>query len=150
MQGVMRKRILCLDVGDKRIGAAVSDPLGLTAQGVATFSRSGFKSDCEAVLQYAREYDVSALVIGLPLDLENREGPQAKKVRFFAEGLGKFLRESGSAAEIKFWDESFSSRDAHDFLIGLGTSRAKRKKAVDRLSAVFILQSYLEAHPPGQ
>lgn len=141
----MFMRILCLDVGDKKIGLAVSDPFGKTAQGVTTFLRHGFRKDCEVILKYIEEYGVSKMLIGLPLDLESEEGVQAKKVRFFAEGLEKFLAERKRPMEIQLWDESFSSKEAEEFLIGASVSRKKRKKAIDQLSAVFILQSYLES-----
>ena len=145
MQGV-KSRVLCLDIGDKRIGVAVSDPLGLTAQAVTTLERKAFKADCAKIVQLLKEYEACKMILGLPLDLENKEGPQAKKVRFFAEGLKKFLNESQVTAEVHFWDESFSSQDAEAILLEADMSREKRRKVIDKLAASLILQSYLDQH----
>lgn len=139
-------RILGLDVGDKKIGVAVSDPFGQTAQGVTTLQRQNFKKDCEAIWKFIQEYQAAKILIGLPLDLQNEEGPQAKKVRAFHDGLKKFLEEKKADVAMELWDESFSSREAEDFLIQAEVSRQKRKKVIDKLAAALILQNYLEAH----
>lgn len=145
MQGV-KERILCFDVGDKRIGIAVSSPFGATAQPLATLSRTAFKADCEKIWGLLAEYSAGKIVIGLPLDLEGKEGPQAKKVRFFAEGLQKFLHEKNTEAEVKFWDESLSSQEAESLLLEADLSRKKRRKVIDKVAAALILQSYLDSH----
>lgn len=139
-------RILGLDVGDKKIGIAVSDPFGQTAQGVATLPRRNFKKDCEAILNFVREYQASKILIGLPLNLQNEEGPQAGKVRAFHNGLKKFLDENKTAAVLELVDESFSSREAESILLEADLSRKKRKKVIDRLAAARILQNYLDEH----
>lgn len=140
------KRTLCLDVGNKKVGVAVSDPFGKTAQGLATLFRKNFKNTCAAILEILGEYEVAKIVIGLPLDLHDREGPQAAKVRFFAEGLGKFLKENRLAIPIEFWDESFSSKEAEALLLEGDLSRKKRRKVIDKLAAVLILQRFLDHH----
>jgi len=142
----MEERILALDIGDKKIGVAVSDPLGLTAQGVTTLIRRNFKQDCAEILKLLRDYQAQKILIGLPLNMENQEGPQAKKVRFFQEGLEKFLKENQYSASIETMDESFSSSDAEAILLEADMSRKKRKKVIDKLAAVMILQNYLEEH----
>ncbi|OGQ04571.1 MAG: Holliday junction DNA helicase RuvA [Deltaproteobacteria bacterium RIFCSPLOWO2_01_44_7] len=142
----MNARILCLDVGDKRIGVAVSDPMGLTAQGLTTLIRKNFKQDCTHILKVLKEYEVQTILIGYPLDTSHSEGPQAKKVKFFVEGLKKILQENQFAVEIKLWDESFSSREAEEILLEADLSRKKRRKVIDRLAAALILQSYLDAY----
>lgn len=141
----MKNRILCLDVGDKKIGVAVSDPFGKTALPLETLPRRTFKKDCEAISKITKEYEAEKIVIGLPLDLENREGSQAKKVRFFEEGLRKFLKENHFATVVEVWDESFSSAEAEAMMLEADVSRKKRKKAIDKLAAALILQSYLDS-----
>lgn len=142
----MRERLLCLDIGDKRIGVAVSDPLGMTAQSLVTIERRHFKEDCAQLLKIMEEYGVQKIVIGLPLNSEGNEGPQAKKVRFFAEGLIKFLKEKGALITIEWWDESLTSQEAEEILLEADLSRKKRKKMIDKLAASLILQSYLDDH----
>lgn len=141
----MSQRTLCLDVGDKRVGIAVSDPFGKTALGVTTLERGAFKKDCKKILDLVQNYSCATIVIGLPLDMENQEGPQAKKVRFFAEGLEKFLNEKGRSIILKLYDESFSTKGACEVLLESNTSRQKRKKIIDQLAAQQILQDYLDA-----
>ena len=140
----MVKRILCLDIGDKKIGVAVSDPLGLTAQGLATLQRQSFQKDCAKILELLRLYEAKKILIGFPLDLKNKEGPQAKKVRFFKEGLENFLKQNRQEMDIKLWDESFSSKEAEKILLEADLSREKRRKVIDKLAAVLILQGYLD------
>lgn len=141
----MLRRILCLDVGDKKIGVAVSDPFGKTALPLETYPRQTFKKDCGTIARLAEEYDAGTIVIGLPLDLENREGPQAKKVRFFEAGLKKFLEQNHFAIIMEVWDESLSSKEAEAILLEADLSRKKRRKAIDKLAATLILQSYLDS-----
>ncbi|MDP2599321.1 MAG: Holliday junction resolvase RuvX [Deltaproteobacteria bacterium] len=142
----MKERVLCLDVGDKRIGVAVSDPLGMTAQSLVTIARRHFKEDCARLLKLAEEYEVQKIVIGLPLNSEGNEGPQAKKVRFFGEGLTKFLKEKEASITIEWWDESLTSQEAEAILLEADLSRKKRRKVVDKLAASLILQRYLDHH----
>lgn len=141
----MKSRILCLDVGDKKIGVAVSDPFGKTALPLETLLRGTFKKDCEALARILKEYDAEKIVIGLPLDLEDKEGPQAKKIRFFEAGLRKFLEQNHFATVVEVWDESLSSKEAEAILLKADVSRKKRKKAIDKLAATLILQSYLDS-----
>ncbi|MBI4124422.1 MAG: Holliday junction resolvase RuvX [Deltaproteobacteria bacterium] len=140
----MQERILCLDVGDRRIGLAVSDPFGRTAQGLATIERRTFKKDCGEIFKIIQEYGVEKIIIGLPLDLTDAEGPQAKKVRFFKEGLEKFLQANRCQASIDFFDESYSSREAEAILLEADLGRKKRKKIKDKLAAALILQKFLD------
>lgn len=140
----MQGRILCLDVGDKKIGVAVSDPFGKTGQALTVLARKTFKKDCEAVFKIIEEYHPAKVLIGFPLDLEHREGPQAKKVRFFKEGLERFLCKKKCPASIELFDESFSSRDAETVLLEADLGRKKRKRVRDKLAAALILQSYLD------
>lgn len=140
----MADRILCLDIGDKKIGVAVSDPLGLTAQPLQIIERTQFKKDCEKIARIVEEYGAEKIVVGFPLDLNHQEGPQAKKVRFFYDGLKNFCQEKKCPVAMELFDESFSSKDAEAILLEAGLSRKKRKKVKDKLAASLILQSYLQ------
>ncbi|MDO8527865.1 MAG: Holliday junction resolvase RuvX [Deltaproteobacteria bacterium] len=140
------KRIICLDIGDKRIGIAMSDPFGMTAQALATLQRTTFRADAAKILEILKEYQVGLVLIGLPLNSESQEGPQAKKVRHFEGGLAKFLKEKNHAATIEWVDESFSSREAEVFLLEADLSRKKRKKVIDKMAAAVVLQNYLDEH----
>ncbi len=138
----MRKRILGLDVGDVRIGVAVSDALGITAQAVTTIQRKGQPEDVRRIQELLAEYEAAALVVGLPLNMDGNDGPQAQKVRAFADAL-----KSSLDAEIVFWDERLTTAEARRVLIEGGMRRKKRKSVIDQLAAVLILQSYLDARP---
>lgn len=132
-------RILGIDYGDKRIGVAVCDELGLTAQGLATIMRKDVERDIEAIAKYIREYHVEKIVIGYPVMLDGSEGIQCEKVNRFAD----ILQSRFSLSVIK-WDESLSTKEAEKILIEANMSRKKRKKVVDKLAAVIILQGYLD------
>ena len=138
-------RVIGLDVGDKTIGVAVSDPLFLTAQGITTIERVGVRKDTTAVLEYVKEYDAEAVVCGLPIMLNGSDSPQTQKVREFAEMLQNKLRSNGSKAKIIFQDERFTTKIAEDVLMQTGMKRKERKQFVDKQAAVIILQSYMDA-----
>ncbi len=135
-------RILALDVGSKRIGVAVSDPLGITAQGLETIQRQNKRRDLEALGKLFKQYEVREIVVGLPLRLSGVEGTQAEKMRRFASDL-----ESHFGVTVHLWDERWTSTEANRLLKEAELSIEKRGKAVDRMAAVLILQSWMEAHP---
>jgi len=135
-------RILALDVGSKRIGVAISDPLGITAQGLDTIQRQNKRRDLEVLGRLLAEYQVREIVVGLPLRLSGAEGTQAEKMRRFADDL-----HSHFGVTVHLWDERWTSTEANRLLREAELSIQKRGKAVDRLAAVLILQSWLEAHP---
>lgn len=137
-------RILGLDIGDKKIGVALTDPFGQTAQPLVTLPRHSFASDCAELFKLLKEYRVKKIIFGLPIDLQGREGPQAKKVRFFIDGFEKFLAQQRYEAALEPWDESYSSQEAEKILLEADMSRKKRRKVIDKLAAVMILQSYLD------
>ena len=139
-------RIMGLDIGDKTIGVAVSDPLFIFAQGVTTIERVGIKKDTSKVLELAKEYEVSTIVSGLPLMLSGEDSPQTEKVRAFAEKLQNKARSQGMKIEFVFQDERFTTKIAEDVLIAADMRREKRKTIIDRQAAVIILQSYMDAH----
>jgi putative Holliday junction resolvase len=132
-------RILSLDHGSKRIGVAICDELGLTAQGLATIERKSLKSDLEEISKFIREYNVEKIVIGFPKRLDGTEGIECEKVSKFA----KILESKFSLPVIK-WDETLSTKDAEEILIEANMSRKKRKKVIDKLAACFILERYLD------
>jgi len=142
------KRKLGLDVGDKTIGIAVSDGLGITAQGITTLLRENTKADITALIELIIEWDVNVLVVGLPKNMNNTEGPQAEKVRAFMKQVDKKLkysdRLSGRDVTIEFWDERLSTKLVERTLIEADVSRKKRKKVIDKLAAVNILQGFME------
>lgn len=137
-------RILCLDVGTKTIGLAVSDPMGWTAQGITTLFRKNYEEDAKALKKVIAEYEVEKILVGLPLNMNGSEGPQAEKVRSFIQGVEKALEKP-----IEFWDERLSTVAAERSLLEADLSREKRKKVIDKMAAVFILQGYLDSQSGG-
>jgi putative holliday junction resolvase len=134
-------RVLALDVGSKRIGVAVSDPLGITAQGLDTIQRQNKRKDMETLGRLLKNYEVREVVVGLPLRLSGAEGTQSEKMRRFASDL-----ESYFGVTVHLWDERWTSTEANRLLRETDLSIQKRGRAVDRMAAVLILQSWMEAH----
>ena len=132
-------RIMGLDIGDKTIGVAVSDLMGLTAQGVTTIKRVGKKKDIEAIKQIIAEKQVNKIVSGLPKNMNGTVGPQGEKVQKFCE-----LLKEETHLPIEFWDERLSTVAAERSLIEGNVRRENRKKVIDMLAAVIILQGYLD------
>ena len=133
-------RVLGLDVGARRIGVAVSDALGITAQGLDTLHRKNKKHDLAHLERVIRDYQVKEIVVGLPLRMSGSEGPQAEKIRSFAEDLQKRF-----GLPVHFWDERLTSVEANRLLRETDLSIEKRGKAVDRMAAVLILQGWMES-----
>ena len=134
-------RCLSLDVGDKTVGIAVSDPLGFTAQGVKTIRRTSNKNDFKEIGDLISQYEVETLVIGLPKNMNGTEGERCELVRNFAAKL------QDAFPDVKqiFWDERLSTVAAEKSLIAADVSRKKRKKVIDKMAAVYILQGYLDS-----
>ncbi len=132
-------RILGLDVGSRRIGVAVSDPLGITAQGLETLQRRTKRHDFDHLQRVIQEYDVRQIVVGLPLRMSGAEGIQSDKMQVFAEELRKRFR-----LPVHLWDERLTSAEANRLLRETDLSIEKRGKAVDRMAAVLILQGWME------
>ena len=141
------KRVLGLDVGDRRIGVAVSDELGVTARGLFVLERTNIKADTEKVLEAVRENDCSSIVIGLPLNLSGADSVQTEKVRSFAEKLGNKLVSNGmQGVAVELYDERFTTVVAERAMKDAGAGKAKVKGAIDMQAAVVILQDWLRAH----
>ncbi|MBV9180378.1 MAG: Holliday junction resolvase RuvX [Acidobacteria bacterium] len=137
----LRPRVLGLDVGSKTIGVAVSDPLGITAQGLPTIRRKNKRQDFEQLARIIAQYEVAAIVVGYPLHLSGTEGTQSAKMQVFAEELRHQFE-----LPVHLWDERLTSSQANRILREAEISIERRSQAVDRLSAVLILQNWMEAH----
>ena len=138
----MRK--IALDVGDKTIGVAVSDPLGITAQGITTIERVGIRKDCVKVMDYIREYECDTVVIGLNKRLDGSDTPQTEKVYEFKKMLENKMRSTQMGhIPIVYQDERLSTVEAERILIDADMSRSKRKQVIDKQAAVIIMQRYL-------
>lgn len=133
-------RLLGLDFGSRRIGLAVSDPLGITAQPLPALERRGERQDVESVAARAAALGVEGIVIGLPLRLDGSEGPEARKALRFGEALRERL-----GMPVLPWDERLTTAQAERHLIDAGLRREKRREVRDSLAALFILQSALDA-----
>ena len=134
-------RALALDIGDKTIGVAASDLLGLTAQGVETIRRTSTKDDLKRLSELVTQYEATAFVIGLPKNMDGTEGTRCEVVRKFADRL------NAAFPDVKqiFWDERLSTVAASRSLIEADVSRKKRKKVIDKMAAVYILQGWLDS-----
>lgn len=133
-------RIMGLDVGDKTIGVALSDPLGWTAQGLEVIRRSDFKKDLARLQEIIKQYEVEKIVLGLPKNMNGTIGPQGEKVLAFRDGL-----QGQIDLPMELWDERLTTVAAEKMLIQADVSRAKRKKVIDKMAAGVILQGYLDA-----
>ncbi len=135
----MKGRVMGLDVGDRRIGIALSDPLQIFAQAHSTLQRQSLSQDLEALASLAREQEVERIILGLPLMMSGREGPQSHKTRRFAAALAQQL-----PLPQEFWDERLSSRAAELALREGGVRGRRQRQAVDKVAAALILQGWLE------
>lgn len=133
-------RILGLDLGDRTIGVAISDPLGYTAQGITTIRRKYLKFDLEELKKIFDEYNVDSIVMGLPKNMNGTLGESSEKAIEFSKIL-----ETEFKVPVKLWDERLTTIAAHKAMIEGDLSRAKRKKIVDKIAAIYILQGYLDS-----
>lgn len=133
------ERYMGLDVGDKTIGVAISDPFFITAQGHSTIFRTNIKSDINDLLDIIKENNIVRIIVGLPKNMNNTIGPQGQKVIDFGEKLSK-----RSGMDIIYQDERLTTVSAERILIEGNVSRSKRKKIIDKVASTYILQSYLD------
>jgi len=142
-------KVMGLDVGDKTIGVAMSDALLYTAQGRTTILRESIKKDVDQLIDFIVEDQVKIIVVGLPKNMNNTIGPQAEKTLDFVKKLQKKIKYSDKLEdreiEVVMWDERLTSVAAERSMIEADLSRAKRKKIIDKLAAVYILQGYLDS-----
>ena len=133
-------RILALDLGKRRIGLAISDPLRITAQGLPNLVRTRIRDDLDALEQMVKEREVGLVLLGNPINMKGTEGRQSVWVREFAIAM-----EKRTGVPVNLWDERLTSVEAGRVLRSSGISIEKRAAAVDKLSAVILLQSYLDS-----
>ncbi|THJ23331.1 MAG: Holliday junction resolvase RuvX [Nitrospira sp. CG24E] len=138
------KRILALDYGTKRIGVALSDELGWTAQPLETLNRRTLDRDIAHIASLVGTYEVRQVLLGFPMQLDGREGPAIQAMREFQARL-----EQGVTVPVILWDERLTTKAAEDLLIAADVSRKKRKGVVDRIAASILLQSYLASLEPA-
>ena len=132
-------RILALDVGEKRIGLAVSDPLGITAQGLEVLIRKDRQTDLARLQEVAREWRVQEILVGLPRHMDGRPGDQAEAILELARSLGAALE-----VPVTSWDERLSTAQAERVLLEADLSRRRRRQVVDQVAAALILQAFLD------
>jgi putative Holliday junction resolvase len=133
------KRILALDPGTKRIGVALSDELGWTAQPLETFERKSLGVDIAHIKDLVSRHEVREIVVGMPVRLDGRMGPAAQSARQFLDAV-----QTGVGIPVVAWDERLTTKAAEQMLIEADVSRKKRKGVVDRVAAALLLKSYLE------
>lgn len=137
-------RTMGLDVGTKTVGVALSDELGLTAQGDQVLRRVGLQKDVAALVALARERDVERYVVGLPLNMDGSEGPRAEATRRFGDALAK-----ASGLPVDYQDERLTTVAAERALLEADLSRERRKRVIDQVAATLILQAWLESQRPS-
>ncbi len=133
-------RILAVDYGEKRIGLAISEELGITASPLMTLVKRSDDEAVQQIAQLASQFRVSQIVVGLPRRTDTKEGEMERKVKAFAEKLQR-----AAQAPVVLFDERFTTRIAEQVLLEADLSRRKRKQLRDRLAAVILLQSYLDS-----
>lgn len=133
-------RIMSLDVGTKTIGVAVSDELGIAAHGVTTIRRTELERDLEALRKITDEYQPSGILVGVSYNSDGTVSKRGGEILKFAEEIKKTF-----SIPVELWDESFSTVSAEKILLEADLSRKKRKKIIDKMAAVFILEEYLES-----
>ena len=134
-------RILALDVGTRKIGIAISDALGITAQPHETLITKSKKADFQRIREIVHNIGVSKIIVGLPLNMNGTPGLRAKEIYSFAEKLKEEIK-----IPVQLWDERLSTLEANRILLQADMSRRKRKKLDDKIAAQLILQSYLDSH----
>jgi len=131
-------RVLALDIGDRRVGVAVSDPMGMLARTLAVIKRNG--RDYQAIADLVQELGVERIVAGFPRNMDGSVGEQARKVESYVAGLREHV-----GVPIEFWDERLSSVEAERLMIKAGRSARERRERIDAVAAAVILQEYLDA-----
>jgi len=133
------ERIMGLDVGDKTIGVAISDPLLITAQSLMTIRRESYKKDIDSLIEIINKYNIRKIVVGIPKNMNNTIGPQGEKVLDFVDKLKNKVN-----IDIVLEDERLTTVQAEKLLIKSDVKRKNRKKVIDKVAATYILQSYLD------
>lgn len=134
-------RILALDLGEKRIGVAVTDALNITSQSVGTIERKGIRSDFKKIQDLIKEYGASKVIIGIPINMDGTKGKSAKLAIDFRDALKKEV-----LVDVDMIDERLTTKQGERMLLEADVSRKKRRKNIDKIAAQLILQNYLELH----
>lgn len=137
----MTRRIMALDVGEKRIGVALSDPLGLTAQPLEKIERTSNRAAVARILEIVAAYDVGEIVVGMPYNTRGELSATGQAIARFADLLAR-----AAPAPVTRWDERHTTATAEQVLLQADVSRAKRRQVIDQLAAAVLLQDYMEAH----
>ena len=137
-----------MDVGDRRVGVAVSDALGLIATPLTVVHRSSKARDFERIAQLVQDHDAGALVIGHPVNEDGSAGPQAQRVERYATALQEALEAEGLALPLILWDERMSTQQAEKAMIASGRKARERRQRIDAVAAAVILQDYLDIQRP--
>jgi putative Holliday junction resolvase len=153
---VPHPRTLALDVGDRRIGLAITDPLGLTAQPLFTLHRTTLRADLKSIARFIRQHKVEVLLIGNPLHADGSPGPQAAKAQAFAQALSEATRHAHPTLTIHLLDERLTTHEAHALLDLSGhaprstgrATRLDRSAIIDQVAATLLLESFLSAKNP--
>lgn len=138
-------RMMGMDWGDKTVGLALSDPLGITAQPLITIRFHDPTESFMELLHLIKLHEVHHLVVGLPLTLKGEEGIQVEKVKKTMKAFDDYLKKRGSGISSTFWDERLTTFEAERTLLEADVSRAKRKKVIDKMAAALILKGYLDS-----
>lgn len=133
-------RVMGLDLGDRTIGVAVSDPFGWTAQGIDTIKRTDLEEDLRKISELISRYEIEKIVIGFPKNMNGTIGPRGEKALEFAS-----LLKEKTLLDVVLWDERLTTVAAQKMLIEADVSRRKRKRVIDKLAATYILQGYLDS-----
>jgi putative Holliday junction resolvase len=141
-------KILALDVGDRRIGVAVSDETGLIAMPLSVVRRASKAEDFAKIARLVGEQGVDGLIVGHPLNDDGSAGPQAMRIERYASALAEALRTEGVDLPLILWDEHMSTRRAQEMMIAAGRKARDRRARIDAVAAAVILQDYLDAHRP--
>jgi len=142
-------RLLALDVGDRRLGVALSDETGLIATPLTVIHRASKAEDSAQIARLVRELGVEGLVIGYPLNADGSAGPQARRIKRYATAVTEALRAEGLDMPLTFWDESLSTRRAQEAMLAAGRKAKDRRARIDAVAAAVILQDYLDARRPA-
>ena len=137
-------KTLALDLGERRIGIAISDLMGIIANGLETYNRVSLDDDCKHIADIVKNNSVKVIVLGLPKNMDGTSGPRVEKTYAFAEELKKY-----TSAKIEFYDERLTTVAAEKILISADVSRDKRKTVIDKMAATIILQDYLNFNKRG-
>lgn len=139
-------KCMSIDLGEVRIGIAVSDSMGIIANGLETYNRKNLNQDVDYMVKVIKDYNIKCCVLGLPINMNGTEGPRVEKSREFASLIEEKLKEQNIDCKIDYQDERLTTVSSERVLIESGMRRDKRKTVIDKIAATIILQTYLDCH----